>query len=287
MYNAANKPSSIILAVALSLSLISCGESESTQNAKKLLSEARTAISDGRYETALTLIDSISTAFPEDVDTRREAMALRPSVTEGLTISKLSQADSITTTLQTRYDSLARLMVKVVNPELVEGYWVAAQGRSKEPLSSDGIESRVTDNGEFYMISSLNPSSLRHHSFTITDKNGQSAATTTVAYDGELNYRVNGGEVVTYMAEACKEIGPFVLNHPNEALTVTFNGEGGYKKIKLTATQTAGLSTAWEFAEIMREFRHWSIERERLNRQLAIARDQKARLTPTTTSAGE
>lgn len=282
MYNVANKPLSIIVAAAMSVTLTSCGESESTRNAKKLLTDAQTAISDGRYESALTLLDSISSAYPEEVDVRRDAMALRPSATEGATISSLSRADSITATLQTRYDSLARLMVKVDNLELVEGYWVAAQGRSKEPLSSDGIEGRVTENGEFYMISSLNPSSLRHHSFTITDKNGQSAATSVVAYDGELNYRINGGEVVTYMTEACKEIGPFALSHRDEALTVTFNGEGT-KKIKLSAAKTSGLATAWEFAEIMREFRHWSIERERLNRQLAIARDQKARLANTAT----
>lgn len=281
MYSAATKS---FIAIALATAaLSSCGEKESTRNAKMLLSEARAAFSAKEYEKTIALIDSVSKAYPEETATRREAMKLRPDATEGLTMIRLSHADSLTATLQSRYDSIAVLMVKVDNPELVEGYWVASQGRNQNPMSTDIIEGRVTGNGEFYMISSLNPSSLHHHSFSVTSNSGESASTAVVPYDGEMNYRINGGEVVTYMADGCKEIGPFAVSHRQEPLTVTFHGEGN-KKIRLTPAQTAGLATAWEFAQTLTEFRHWSIERERLNRQLAIARDQKARLatdTPT------
>lgn len=283
MYNAVNKPiTAIAAAIVLSISLYSCGESEATRNARNLLAEANDAVASGQYELATALIDSITNAYPGEVDIRREAMQLRPAATEGLTIQNLTRADSIVATIQTRYDSLSRLMTKIDNPELVEGYWVATQGRNPQPLALNNIEGRVTGDGEFYMVSSLNPSTLHHHSFSLADKSGSSAATSPVAYDGELNYRINGGEVVTYMSESCKEIGPFAANHCGQSLTVTFHGEGS-KKMAFSAAQTSGLATAWEFSEVMKEFRHWSIERERLNRQLAIARDQKARLSSDTT----
>lgn len=266
----------IAMAIA-TVVLSSCGEKESTRNAKMLLAEVQTAFSAKEYDKAIALIDSVSKAYPEETSIRREAMKLRPGATEGLTISRLSHADSLTATLQSRHDSIARLMVKVDNPEFVEGYWVASQGRNQTPMSADVIEGRVTGNGEFYMISSLNPSSLHHHSFSLTSNNGESVSTAVVPYDGEMNYRINGGEVVTYMADGCKEIGPFAVSHRREPLAVTFHGDGN-KKVRLTPAQASGLATAWEFAQTLAEFRHWSIERERLNRQLAIARDQKARL---------
>lgn len=275
MYSAASR--NLIAIVAATAILSSCGEKESTKNAKTLLTEAKSAITAKNYDRAITLIDSVSKAYPEEIDIRKEAMRLRPDATEGFTIAKLSHADSLTATLQSRYDSIARLMVKVDNPELVEGYWVASQGRNPNPMSTNVIEGRVTSNGEFYMVSSLNPSSLHHHSFSLTDKGGEIASTDVVPYDGEMNYRINGGEVVTYMSDDCKEIGPFAAAHRAEPLTVTFHGEGD-KRIRLSAAQTSGLATTWEFAKTLVEFRHWSIERERLNRQLAIARDQKARL---------
>lgn len=275
MYSAASRH--LIAIVAATAILSSCGEKESTKNAKTLLTEAQTAITAKEYDRAIALIDSVSKAYPEEIDIRKEAMKLRPGATEGLTIAKLSHADSLTATLQSRYDSIARLMVKVDNPELVEGYWVALQGRNPNPMSTNVIEGRVTSNGEFYMVSSLNPSSLHHHSISLTDKGGEKASTAVVPYDGEMNYRINGGEVVTYMSDDCKEIGPFAVTHRSEPLTVTFHGKGD-KRITLSAAQTSGLATAWEFAQTLVDFRHWSIEREHLNRQLAIARDQKARL---------
>lgn len=276
-----------MIAIAAATAILSsCGEKESTKNAKILLTEARSAITAKEYERAIDLIDSVSKAYPEEIGIRKEAMRLRPDATEGVTMVSLSRADSLATTLQSRYDSISRLMVKVDNPEFVEGYWVASQGRNPSPMSTDLIEGRVTGNGEFYMVSSLNPSSLHHHSFSITGKNGEKASTAVVPYDGEMNYRINGGEVVTYMAESCKEIGAFAVNHRAEPLTVTFHGEGD-KRIKLSAAQTSGLATAWEFAQTLAEFRHWSIERERLNRKLAIARDQKARLAATNTPSDE
>lgn len=283
MYSAASK--SVIAIAAATAILSSCGEKESTKNAKMLLTEAQTALTAKEYDRAVALIDSVSMAYPEEIDIRKEAMRLRPDATEGLTMAKLSHADSLTATLQSRYDSIARLMVKVDNPEFVEGYWVATQGRTPNPMSTDIIEGRVTGNGEFYMVSSLNPSSLHHHSFSLTSNGGEKASTASVAYDGEMNYRINGGEVVTYMSDGCKEIGPFAAAHRTEPLTVTFHGDGD-KRIRLSASQTSGLATAWEFAKTLVEFRHWSIERERLNRQLAIARDQRARLIPGNSSGG-
>lgn len=279
MFNAASK--SLIAIAAATALLSSCGEKESAHSAKTLLSEAKTFIAAGQYDKAITLIDSISNAYPNEIDMRREAMKLRPEATEGLTMAQLSHADSLTATLQSRYDSIARLMVKIDSPELVEGYWVAAQGRNPQPMSTDIIEGRITDNGEFYMVSSLNPSSLRHNSFSLTSGDGDNVSTATVPYDGEMNYRINGGEVVTYMSDNCKEIGPFAAAHRQKPVTVTFHGEGN-KKIRLTPAQISGLATAWEFSQTLTEFRHWSIERERLNRQLSISRNQKARLATDT-----
>lgn len=275
MYNAANKY--LIAITATAALLTACGEKESTRQAKSLLAEAQAAISAGNYADATALIDSVSNAFPEEIDVRRDAMKLRPAATEGLTMAQLAQADSLTAVAQSRYDSIASLMLKIDNPELVEGYWVASQGRNPQPLSCDGIEGRVSLDGNFYLISSLNPSNIHHHSLTISTDVGDCAHTASVPYDGELNYRINGGEVVTYLADGCKELGAFAAAHRGQRLTVTFHGDKD-KKIKLSQAQAAGLATSWDFAKAFNDFRHWSIERERLNRQLAIARDQKARL---------
>ena len=58
-----------------------------------LLTEAQTALTAKEYDRAVALIDSVSMAYPEEIDIRKEAMRLRPDATEGLTMAKLSQPD--------------------------------------------------------------------------------------------------------------------------------------------------------------------------------------------------
>lgn len=273
MYNAATK--SVIIG-ALALVATACGKPQSTREAEALYAQADSAYAQGAFETALALLDSIDHAYPGEIATRNDGLRLRPKVQEELSKVEFSRMDSLVASLQVRYDSIVSLMTKVSTPDFAEGYWVATEGRNPRLVSGDGIEGRVTETGEFYMVSSLCPSNVHHQWFTLSTGSAD-ASTQVVPYDGELNYRVNGGEVVTYMTAACSAVGQFASEHRDETLTVTYRGERT-KKQTLTSAQAHGLATAWDFAQTLSAFRRASIERERLNRQLAITRDQQARI---------
>ncbi len=277
MCNVASRVAYAVI-IPLALALGGCGQSRQVSPAESLLTQAREASAQGRWDEASALLDSIVVAYPDEIDLCRQAIALRPSVTEGLTIKKLSLADSLAVTFEAAYDSIRRLMVKVDDPQLVEGYWVAAKGRDPRLLSGDGIEARVSLDGELYMVSSLNPSSLGHDSFTLIAADGAKASTAKVPYDGELNYRLNSGEVVTYLGSGCADVAAFATTNASKPLTVVFNGRGSSRKLPISADKAEGLATACRFAETILQLRHWSLERERLNQRLAIARDQRARL---------
>ena len=78
-------------------------------------------------------------------------------------------------------------------------------GYKPDFMNSTGIEARVSEIGQFYVVSSSNPS-VGHTSITLVIGD-YSATTPEVAYDGESNYRIGGGEVITFSPEQSDTIG--------------------------------------------------------------------------------
>lgn len=277
MYNATTKQiRGIFLAttvIIMSLTFFSSCGGDENKGARELLGQAETALASSDFEKVMSLTDSIKNAYPEAIEIRRKALHIATRATEGLTLIRLQEADSLTAVLGARGDSLQRLMKFVKNP--VEGYYVASTADPISFIGTNGLQARVSPDGDFYMLSSLKARSVKSTSVTVG--NGSSEArTATVAYDGERNDRSMGAEVITFISAECDTVGKFIFSNVGKPLTLRFNGASSYS-MPLSAAQIKEIALVYDYASTLRRFKVASLEKERLSRALDIARSQAAR----------
>ena len=265
-------------ALALAAVLTSCGNSENS-DARMIYSQSEEAFRSGDYSAATILLDSLQKCYPAEVNIQREAMALRPKVIEQLALAKITSVDSMTKADMSVMEQLKPKLKWVKTPGMIEGYWIAAKGYNPDFMNTTGIEARVSEIGEFYIVSSVNPSAIAHTSITL-DMGGRSATTPEVAYDGESNYRIGGSEVITFSPEQSDTIGALAADVMTtgapKAMTLTFNGAKGHKSQKLTSAQAEGIVTAYLYSSALIRARDNEVERQRLEKTIEIAKRQAA-----------
>lgn len=92
-----------------------------------------------------------------------------------------------------------------------------------------------------------------------------------------MNYRIDGSEIVTYSADQSDKVGAFVKDHSTGAMTLTLTG-GKNKSFKLSRKQIEGIVNCYNYSRSIIDARQLAFEKERLNRQLEIAKSQAERL---------
>ncbi len=272
MFSAAIR--NLVIPVASILFIASCSDNSDKAKAEALLTEASEAISSGDFAKAITLTDSIKTAYPKEIDARREALHLKAKATEGLSLRQLESADSTLAMLGAKGDSLTRLVKFVQNP--IEGYYVGASVDPGAFHGTTGIQGRVSPGGDFYIISSIPVSKGVKSTSVSVSYGGETASTATVGYDGERNDRSLGAEIITFMGAECDDLGKFIYENRDKPLTLTFNGARSFSAT-LSADQISEIATLYEYASTIRDAKLAAIEKERLSRTLDIARSQAAR----------
>ncbi|MDE6126928.1 MAG: hypothetical protein K2G30_08220, partial [Muribaculaceae bacterium] len=155
-------------------------------------------------------------------------------------------------------------------------YWTYGKPYRPDFMNTTGIEPRVSEIGEFYIVSSVNPAGGLKHTTVAVSGNGARATATPVPYDGESNYRIDGGEIITFSPEASDTIGAFAYGNQGVPLTLHFIGTKERSQ-KLAADQAAAIAAAYRYSKITVDARERSVNRQKLEKQLAIARDQIAR----------
>lgn len=254
------------------------GNKEAAPEAQALLDGATEAFEARDFSRATVLLDSLQKTYPGEISLQRSAMSLRPRVIEGATLLQISTNDSLMALSRLSAEQLRPSLVWVKTPRMIEGYWVSRQANNPDFFNTTGIQGRVSEIGEFYIVSSMNPSSLRHTSVSLSDGRS-SVSTPEVPYDGESNYRIDGSEVITFSPAQSDTIGQFASTHADAPLTLTFRGKGT-KAVKLTKAQVKALADAWAYSRATVTARDLDAERRRLEATLQVARNQIARTAP-------
>lgn len=251
-------------------------ESESAKGARLLYEQAEALNQAGSPQDAILILDSLKKAFPAETKWQRAAMKLRPNLILGDSERAINSINDSISMLESVYNELLPRMKKVSDARLVEPYYTAASVYNPSFMETTGIQPRVSDIGQFYLVSSVNGLGLKHTGMTLSG-GGESATAGPVPFDGEMNYRINGGEVITYSPEQSEAIGALAARHPEEAMTVTLTG-GKNKNLKLSSKDVRAIADCYNFSRSIVEARQLAFERERLNRQVEIARSQNERL---------
>ena len=85
----------LVLSVMAIVLLISCGENSVQKQAEEMLTKAGTCYEQGRYDEALTVIDSLRKVFPNAIDTRKKALKLYQDIELKKAQEELRMTDSL------------------------------------------------------------------------------------------------------------------------------------------------------------------------------------------------
>ncbi|MDE7024281.1 MAG: hypothetical protein K2O88_00165 [Paramuribaculum sp.] len=247
--------------------------SSDREKAEGLYKQAEAFVNEGNNEHALVLLDSIDHTYPGEVDVRREGMHLRPMAIEKITLAELSHTDSLLAVYSLKSDSIGKFIAKVDNP--IEPYFVAAEFKDKSPVSAPGLYARITPDGQFYILSSINKP-VNSTSVTISLPDGTSAQSAIVPHDGERNDKQGGAEIITFMQAECDTIGVLATKNPSAKFMLVFNGGKQYS-MPLPDNQLKALATMYEAASLFRNLKVLQIRKTHLEKQLELSRSQIAR----------
>lgn len=256
-----------------------CSSKSENPDARNLLAMAENDFNSGNYASSIALLDSLQKTFPAETALQREAMAMRPKVIEAEATKALAAVDSTYNADIETLKSLKTQLKWIKTPGMIEGYWIAPEVYRSDFMNTTGIEARVSEIGEFYIVSSVNPAgNLKHQSIGLKTSAGN-ARTLSVAYDGESNYRIGGAEVITFSPAQSDTIGMVARNavEANQAAgaSVIFYGVKGEKSVKISPAVLKGIGKAYAYSAATIRARDLQVERERLNRTIEIARRQQ------------
>lgn len=231
------------------------------------------------YATATALLDSLQKQFPGELNIQRESIALRPQIIEAMATAKIAEVDSMTKADNLTLEELKPALKFVKAPEMIEGYWVDAKAYNPSFMNTTGIEARVSEIGQFYIVSSASPA-IKHTAVSLVGE-GVSVSTPEVPYDGDSNYRFGSGEIISFTPEQSDTIGFTAMNILAEApatpLSVVLKGAKGPKTVKLSAAQALGIANAYRYSQAVIRARDNVVERQRLEKTIEIARRQAAK----------
>lgn len=277
MYNAYRRIAAAAYAVAIaSVAMTSCkgGADNKGAEAKIAFDKAQNALNSGDARECISLLDSLDSRFADDTDIMKQSMQLRPKALMQITVEDIAAADSTVTANKLLLDSLKPLMTHVNVPG-TEGYMLKSSMVDPTFMNKTGLSPRVSENGEFYLVSSVNPAGGLKH-WSVSAVVGDMIATTdTVPYDGTLNFRTGNSEVITFTPAGSRGIGELVAAHEGHPVKILFNGQSGRtSSISLNAAQIDGIATAYRYARAVNEMRDATINRERLNARADKLREQ-------------
>lgn len=267
--------------------ICACGGKQENPQARELLDNANAAFEQQDYDLATTLLDSLQKTFPSELGIQRESMALRPKVIEQTALLQLQQLDSLDAADTSTLTALKPALKWVKTPGMIEGYWIDAKAYNPNFMNTTGIEARVNEIGQFYIVSSVNPAGTLKHTSVTLKTGSESVTTQTVPYDGESNYRLGGGEVITFSPEQSDTIGFTAMQavnaNPSATGILIFNGAKNTKSIRLNVAQTAAIANAYRYSSAVIRARDNQVQRQKLNRTIEIARQQAAKTSASAT----
>lgn len=264
----------IALLLTVLASSASCGNKSNTE-AQAMLRDIQAEIECGQYSHALEIMDSLDSRFPAATSERSEALKLRPKAMEGYTINQISVADSILMATQQMIENLSSGFEHIVNPKLVENYYVIKSAKKANLMTSTAIEPRVDEDYNFYLVGSLTGNDIGLYAIELTI--GETTARSNEIPSGDERVFTSAlGTKAVFSESDAEEIGKLAADSDASKGIITFIGRKGSKKLNLTAGEVEAIGNSYLYSKAHKNLMLAKIRREKLERQLQIARNQIA-----------
>lgn len=272
-----DKITKIAIIAAIALSGISCGNSGKTSDeAEAMLNEAQQMSDEGRYDSAVVMLDSLCKTRPTETDAVKQAMHLKAQTLEKSFVAQMAQVDSIIAANAPIVEQIAPMLKGVKTPEMVEGYRVVASIAGKELINRTDIEPRIDDGGNLYIVSLLHGVSAQHDRLRVSCSAG-SAETKAVPYDKSRNYRFGddgvSNEMVTFRYDECADFCQFIADNADAKLSLTFVGKKQHT-VPLSNALKRAIVESYRYSTAIRTGMRAEHDKLLLTKKIEIARRQ-------------
>lgn len=263
-----------LLIAACVLTLTACGsKNNDSEKADIIVAEAAAALDRGEFDRASELLDSLSQAFPHEVEAGREALHLRPKIMERKTSQEIIELQALMAANAAYADSISQYFTTVPrSDDQLEAYMIHKDVPANWRERNTAV-ARVNQSGEFYVISSLAGRSTKHTALRLSG-DGVSVSSGVVPYDAES---LLSRESVRFAAGKADTLGVFAVQMDSRPLTLEFIGGAKAAPVILSGKEVHAMADTWRLSQALSSVNPAMQRLNQLKAKLQVARDQQAR----------
>lgn len=263
---------SMVSLALLTLLLASCDRTE--QEAAARLDRAKEMYARNELFAAKNEIDTLRARYPKAVGILREALTLMREVERKEAERNIAFCDSLLPIKYHEADSLKNHGFTFEKDSAYEeiGTFVWKQQTVERNVQRCYVRCGVNEKGEMYLASVYYGSRpINHTGIRLSLKDGLSAETAAIPYDGGLNYHFKDlghtTEVVTYRGEKGIDAIQFIYDHPKERIKVEYTGGKPYV-IYLADADKHALTATYELASVLSDIERMTREKEKATKKI-------------------
>lgn len=270
-----NAPSKLAAAALAALLLVaSCGKNnDDAQAADQLVAEASAALARGDFQLASDLLDSLSAAYPHEIEAGRAALKLRPAIMERKTAQEIAELQMYMAAAQAYTDSMQRFFTLTPRSDDQPEPFLIHKDVPANWRDRNTAVARLSPSGEFYMISSLAGNRTGHNAISLTGE-GVTVSSGSVAVEPEP---LLSRESLRFSAGKADTLGVFATQMDGKPLRLDFIGGKKAPSVNLSAKEVHAIADTWRLHQSLSTLAPSAQRLEQLKAKLQVSRDQQAR----------
>lgn len=245
------------------LLLLSCS---SSNEAQRLLQEAKSALAQQNFDLAKLKIDSIQTTSPKAFDEINEAILLMKEVRRAENTRNIAFCDSMILVNENQLRSILPKYAYVRDERYQEfGEYQSKKYPFSQSLNQNGLRAAVSEQGVLYIESVVRNSGNKHTHIKVQLGDGSFAETLPVSADG-LNYTFStlGGsyQIVRYRGVEENNVAQFIHSFQDQPIIVQFIGNRT-TSAQLSTNAKKAIGEAYELSTLLLNIEQLKFEREK------------------------
>lgn len=254
------------------LALVGCDNTEKEAQAR--FDKAKAMYEQEKFFAAKNEIDSIRTLYPREVKVLRESLELMRLVELKEAERNIAFCDSLLPIKYHEADSIKNNGFTFEKDSAYEeiGTFIWKQQTVERNVQRCYVRCGVNEKGEMYLASVyFGGKPINHTGIKLSLKDGVSAETASIPYDGGLNYHFkdlgNTTEVVTYKGENGIDAIKLIYANPKERIKIEYTGGKPYTIYMADADKRAILGT-YDLAVVLTDIENMTKEKEKATKKI-------------------
>lgn len=263
---------SVICIVFAALALAGCNNTEKEAQAR--FEKAKAMYEQEEFFAAKNEIDSIRALYPREVKVLKASLALMRQVELKEAERNIAFCDSLLPIKYHEADSIKNHGFTFEKDSVYEeiGTFIWKQQTVERNVQRCYVRCGVNEKGEMYLASVyFGGKPINHTGIKLSLKNGISAETASIPYDGGVNYHFkdlgNTTEVVTYKGENGIDAIKLIYANPKERIKVEYTGGKPYTIYMADADKRAILAT-YDLAVVLTDIENMTKEKDKATKKI-------------------